>query len=134
MRQAKRSGGWAYCVSEKRKYEIEQAGHEDRFPFGPEPEGFLIYTPDGFVSAQLMKPGRPPFQKNDWSGGTTDEYEQKRLFRAAKHRCKPNEHTSPESLRVSSPERRRRAVLAKSVGDVAPAERICFFDSIASFS
>ncbi len=55
-------------------YTVEQAGHEDRFPFGPEPEGFLIYTPDGFVSAQLMKPGRSPFQSHDWNGGTPDEY------------------------------------------------------------
>ena len=57
-------------------YKVKQTGHEDRFPFGPEPEGFLIYTPDGFVSAQLMKPGRPPFQSHDWNGGKPDEYQQ----------------------------------------------------------
>jgi hypothetical protein len=57
-------------------YTVEQMGHEDRFPFGPEPEGFLIYTPDGFVSAQLMKPGRRPFKAHDWNGGTPDEYQQ----------------------------------------------------------
>jgi hypothetical protein len=57
-------------------YTVEQAGHKDSFPFGPEPEGFLIYTPDGFVSAQLMKPGRAPFQSHDWNGGTADEYQQ----------------------------------------------------------
>jgi hypothetical protein len=57
-------------------YTVEREGHEDRFPFGPEPEGFLIYTPDGFVSAQLMKPGRSPFQSHDWNGGTPDEYQQ----------------------------------------------------------
>jgi hypothetical protein len=57
-------------------YTDEQEGNEDSFPFGPEPEGFLIYTPDGFVSAQLMKPGRSPFQSHDWHGGTPDEYRQ----------------------------------------------------------
>jgi hypothetical protein len=57
-------------------YAVEQEGQQDRFPFGPEPEGFLIYTPDGFVSAQLMKPGRSPFQSHDWNGGTPDEYQQ----------------------------------------------------------
>ena len=57
-------------------YTVEQAGHEDRFPFGPAPEGFLIYTSDGFVSAQLMKPGRSPFRSDDWNGGTADEYQQ----------------------------------------------------------
>jgi len=55
-------------------YTVERAGHEDAFPFGPAPEGFLIYTPDGFVSAQLMKPGRAAFQSHDWGGGTADEY------------------------------------------------------------
>jgi len=57
-------------------YTVEQAGHEVRFPFGPEPEGFLIYTPDGFVSAQLMKPGRSRFESQGWNGGTPDEYQQ----------------------------------------------------------
>jgi hypothetical protein len=56
-------------------YKDEQDGHEDSFPFGPEPEGFLIYTPDGFVSAQLMRPGRSPFQ-HDWHEGTPEEYRQ----------------------------------------------------------
>jgi hypothetical protein len=57
-------------------YAVEQEGHESRFPFGPEPEGFLIYTPDGFVSAQLMKPARPLFRGHDWLGGTADEYQE----------------------------------------------------------
>lgn len=56
-------------------YADEQEGHKDRFPFGPEPEGFLIYSPDGFVSAQLMMPGRPRFESNDWRGGTPGEYQ-----------------------------------------------------------
>ena len=47
-------------------YVDAQEGREDRFPFGPEPAGFLIYTPEGFVSAQLMKPGRAPFESPDW--------------------------------------------------------------------
>jgi len=46
-------------------YTDEQEGREDSFPFGPEPEGFLIDSPDGFVSAQLMKPGRSRFQSHD---------------------------------------------------------------------
>jgi hypothetical protein len=55
-------------------YTDEQEGRKDSLPFGPEPEGFLIYTPDGFVSAQLMMPGRPLFASRDWRGGTPDEY------------------------------------------------------------
>ena len=57
-------------------YAHEQEGHEDSFPFGLEPEGFLIYTSEGFVSAQLMKPGRSQFQSNEWQAGTPNEYEQ----------------------------------------------------------
>src|SRR5579863_2347575 len=57
-------------------YTDEQEGQEARFPFGPQPEGFLIYTPDGFVSAQLMKPGRSLFQSKDWNGGTAQEYQE----------------------------------------------------------
>ncbi len=57
-------------------YTDEEKGREDSFPFGPEPEGFLIYTPGGFVSAQLMKPGRYLFQSHDWRAGTPDEYQQ----------------------------------------------------------
>jgi hypothetical protein len=57
-------------------YTDVQEGYKDTFPFGPEPEGFLIYTPDGFVSAQLMRPGRSPFESHDWHGGTPDEYQQ----------------------------------------------------------
>jgi len=57
-------------------YTDEQEGGEDRFPFGPEPEGFLIYTHDRFVSAQLMKPGRSMFQSNDWHAGTPEEHMQ----------------------------------------------------------
>jgi hypothetical protein len=54
-------------------YTVEQEGQENS-PFGPEPAGFLIYTPEGFVSAQLMRPGRPLFQGHDWQGA--DEYQQ----------------------------------------------------------
>jgi hypothetical protein len=55
-------------------YTDQQKGCEESFPFGPDPEGFLIYTPDGFVSAQLMRPGRAPFRSHDWHSGTPDEY------------------------------------------------------------
>ena len=55
-------------------YTEEKEGCEDTHPFGPKPVGFLIYTPDGFVSAQLMKPGRSAFQSRDWHQGTPEEY------------------------------------------------------------
>jgi hypothetical protein len=64
-------GVWALV-----SYADEQAGKENVHPLGPEPQGFLIYTADGFVSAQLMKPGRPAFHSSDWHHGTPDEYRQ----------------------------------------------------------
>lgn len=56
-------------------YTDEQSGCEDTLPFGPDPQGFLIYTPDGFVSAQLMRTGRPAFHSSDWHRGTPEEYQ-----------------------------------------------------------
>jgi hypothetical protein len=33
-----------------------------------------MYTPDGYMSAQLSKPDRPEFASGDWFNGTTDDY------------------------------------------------------------
>jgi Lipocalin-like domain len=51
-------------------YSGEHENSDETQPFGPNPRGFLIYTADGFVSAQLMKPGRPAFHSSDWHHGT----------------------------------------------------------------
>jgi hypothetical protein len=48
---------------------------DDTQPLGPSPQGFLIYKADGFVSAQLMRPGRPAFHLSDWHHGTPEEYQ-----------------------------------------------------------
>lgn len=55
-------------------YTDEKPGCDDTHPFGSQPQGFLIYTTDGFVSAQLMKPGRSVFRSSDWHHGTPEEY------------------------------------------------------------
>jgi hypothetical protein len=55
-------------------YTEMQEGFPDVQPFGPRPEGLLIYTPDGFVSAQLMKPGRPLLSSGEWNAGAPEEY------------------------------------------------------------
>ena len=55
-------------------YTEEARGRENKFPFGAQPQGFLIYTADGFVSAQLMRPGRSAFHSTDWHCGTLAEY------------------------------------------------------------
>lgn len=34
-------------------------------PFGPHPEGLLLYTPDGYMSAMLQRPGRSRLSRSD---------------------------------------------------------------------
>src|SRR6516225_5052497 len=43
------------------------------YPMGEEPHGIIMYTPDGYMSAQLMHPGRPRFASGDWFRGTDEE-------------------------------------------------------------
>lgn len=44
-------------------------------PFGDTPQGLILYTPDGYMSAQLCAGGRAPFASGDWFKGTPQEYE-----------------------------------------------------------
>lgn len=50
-------------------------GSEPIYPMGEQPQGIIMYTPDGYMSAQLMKPGRPEFASGDWFEGTPAEVE-----------------------------------------------------------
>jgi hypothetical protein len=34
-----------------------------------------MYTPDGYMSAQLSKPDRPNFASGDWFAGTAQDYQ-----------------------------------------------------------
>ena len=43
-------------------------------PMGTDAQGIIMYTPDGFMSAQLMISGRPDFASGDWFDGTDEEY------------------------------------------------------------
>jgi len=38
-----------------------------------------MYTPDGYMSAQLMHPGRPSFVSGDWFRGTEGEIKEEAL-------------------------------------------------------
>jgi hypothetical protein len=48
-------------------------------PMGETPEGIIMYTPDGYMSAQLMHPGRPRFASGDWFRGTEEEIKEEAL-------------------------------------------------------
>ncbi|CAG9271256.1 lipocalin-like domain-containing protein [Paraburkholderia unamae] len=45
------------------------------YPFGETPQGIIMYTPDGYMSAQLCRQERMPFASGDWFKGSAQEYE-----------------------------------------------------------
>jgi hypothetical protein len=49
-------------------------GTAETHPLGPGPVGFLIYTNDGYVSAQLMNPSRSMLRSGEWNDGTPEEF------------------------------------------------------------
>ena len=42
-------------------------------PMGEDLDGLIIYSPDGYMSGQLMKLGRPEYASGDMEHGTTEE-------------------------------------------------------------
>ncbi|MEK8044590.1 lipocalin-like domain-containing protein, partial [Burkholderia contaminans] len=55
-------------------YEIRpRDGSAVTYPLGRDARGWILYTPDGYMSAQLMAAGRPPYADGDLQGGTADE-------------------------------------------------------------
>jgi hypothetical protein len=55
--------------------EIPVNGSEPFEPLGHHPQGIIMYTPDGYMSAQLSKPDRPTFSSGDWFAGTAEDYQ-----------------------------------------------------------
>ena len=56
------------------RYEISTTGLHISYPFSIGPQGVLMYAPDGYMSVQLMSPGRPLFHSDGMFDGTADEY------------------------------------------------------------
>ena len=54
-------------------WEFRSANGEVSYPMGRSALGFLMYTPDGFMSATIMSPERPPFVSPDMRKGTMPE-------------------------------------------------------------
>lgn len=48
-------------------------GSNMRFPLGPGARGIIMYTADGYMSAQIMRPDRPNFRSDDLSGADNSE-------------------------------------------------------------
>ena len=53
--------------------EIKDENGQSSYPFGQNPLGFLIYTPDGHISATLMRAERHKFESADIAAASTDE-------------------------------------------------------------
>src|SRR5260221_3944170 len=54
--------------------ERDIATRVENHPFGKHPQGLILYTPDGYVSAQPQRPERPPVADEDLLHATPDEY------------------------------------------------------------
>ena len=63
-------GAWALSSFVERDIET---GVENR-PFGERPLGLILYTPDGYMSAQLQCPDRHAFADGDLLRATPEEY------------------------------------------------------------
>jgi hypothetical protein len=54
-------GAWVLHSYEARSID----GSDVTYPLGVNPRGIIMYTPDGYMSAQLMRSGRPRFSGDD---------------------------------------------------------------------
>jgi hypothetical protein len=43
------------------------------YPLGPDALGLIMYTTDGYMSAQIMRPDRPAFDRPESDGGTPEQ-------------------------------------------------------------
>jgi hypothetical protein len=63
-------GGWelvSYATQDDRNGPVT-------YPLGPDAVGLIIYTQDGYMSAQLMRPSRPEYDRPDTAGGTDAQH------------------------------------------------------------
>lgn len=58
------------------EYSRENKDGERFYPLGKDATGFLMYTPDGYMSAQLMAQGRRNYSLGELHTGTTEEMAQ----------------------------------------------------------
>lgn len=49
------------------------AGDEVSYPLGEDASGYIMYTPDGYMSVLIMAAGRANFESDDILGGTDEE-------------------------------------------------------------
>lgn len=55
------------------RYQDEDKDGNIFYPLGEDAKGFIMYNPDGYMSAQLMQQGRKAYASGDLHTGTKDE-------------------------------------------------------------
>ena len=65
-------GAWKLISYEQQPVD----GSPSFYPMSERATGIIMYTADGFMSAQFMEPDRKPFASGDWFKGTDEEYRQ----------------------------------------------------------
>ena len=65
-------GAWKLISYEEQPVD----GSPSFYPMSEKAMGIIMYTADGFMSAQFMEPDRKPFASGDWFKGTDEEYRQ----------------------------------------------------------
>ena len=72
---------------------------------GEDPQGILMYTPDGYMSAQIMHHGRPKFASGDWFRCSDAEIKEEALgyiaYSGPFHTDEEKRHTLTHSMFVS---------------------------------
>ena len=53
--------------------ERDSPGGPSRYPHGDDAQGLIMYTPDGYMSAQIQSSGRPDYDRPVASGGTPEQ-------------------------------------------------------------
>jgi hypothetical protein len=52
---------------------VDSKTGERFYPLGPDATGFILYTSDGYMSAQIMARGRADYDVSDFAGGTPSQ-------------------------------------------------------------
>lgn len=55
-------------------YTTTSSAGEVGYPLGPDATGLILYTPDGYMSAQIMTPDRPHYRSRRVHGGEPAEH------------------------------------------------------------
>jgi hypothetical protein len=54
-------------------FEVRSAGDKVYYPWGENPDGYIMYTPQGYMSVSMMASDRPVFEARDLPKGTEQE-------------------------------------------------------------